>query len=151
MHNPLLFFSGHLLVHLLSCPKFFIELLFFLFFLCFVLLLFDQCLDHSCLGNVLMMLVMKQLLLLLLLCLGNFDVLLHFVTVSSLVIDDFLPLLLFLSLVQHCHLSFLGQFHLQPDILFVLSFHVSSSLLDNIPGLFSSLIDFLVGPKLLLF
>lgn len=99
----------------------------------------------------LIILVIKKLPLLLLFDLGHIDVLLDFVSVSPLVVYDFLPLFLFLSFVKHGHLGFLLQFHLHSEIFLLLSVHVSSPLRNYISCLLPSLINFLVGPELFLF
>jgi hypothetical protein len=94
--------------------------------------------------------MIEKLLLLLLLLLSIAYILLNFFSMGPLVVVDFLSLLFLLRLVQQCHVSFLVHFHLHPHLLFLLDLLVSSPLRDNISGLLTGLIDFLISSILFL-
>lgn len=87
----------------------------FYFFLFGVLLLItDQVFDHSRLGNMLVTLVVVQFFLLLFFLLCIIHILLYFLAMSSFVVQNLLPLFLFLSFMKKSYLSLLVQFHLLP-------------------------------------
>lgn len=138
-------------MHLLPRLHLLIKQLFLLLLLCLLLLVTNKILNHGCLGNVLVALMIKELLLLLLLLLGVGDVLLYLFAVGPFVVENFLPLLLLLGFVQQSYLCFLVHFHLVPQLLFALVLHVASPLIDDVTCLLPSLLNLLERTVLLLF
>ena len=96
-------------------------------------------------------LVIEEFFLLLLFLLRVANILFYFFTVRSFIIQYFLSLLFFLSLMQQSYLCLFIQFHLLPKLLLVLVFHVTSALIDDVACLLSGLLDFLESTVLLLF
>lgn len=141
----------HFLLHLLSCLHLLIEQFFLLLLLCLLLLISNQIFDHVCLGHVLIVLLIEQLFLLHFFLLGVVDILFYLFAVSSFVVKDFLSLLLFLSFVKKCYLRFLVDSHLLSKGLLVVMLHVSSSLINNVACLLSSLLYFFESPRFFLF
>jgi hypothetical protein len=101
MLQALPFFSSHFFVHLLASLELFAVLVLLLFILGLLLLLADHLLDHRCLGEVLVFLVIKLFLCLHFLLLRIIDLILDFFTMCKLVHADLLLLLFLLRTMQH--------------------------------------------------
>jgi len=101
-------------MHLLSGFHLLIKQLFLFFLFGVLLLITDQVFDHSRLGNMLVTLVVVQFFLLLFFLLCIIHILLYFLAMSSFVVQNLLPLFLFLSFMKKSYLSLLVQFHLLP-------------------------------------
>ena len=150
MHQALLLFSSHFLVHLVSSSQFLINHFGLFLFLGLLLLLLNERFYHGGFGNVLIILVVEKFLLLLLFFLCCAYILFDLFTMGSLIVIDLLSLLLLLCLVEQSHVSFLVHAHLHPHLLFLIDLHVPPPLGHDIAGFLSSLVNLLESTVLLL-
>ena len=151
MFQALCFLSRHLLMHLLSRSHLFHCMFLSLLFLGFFLLRLYELLNHSGFGNMLIILMIKQLLGLHLFIFGKTHIMFYLLSMSVFIHIDFLFLFLLLRLMQQCQLSFLFHFNFLSHLLFHLVFHISSSLRNDFASFSSCLLDFLKGSVFLLF
>lgn len=147
MIQAFLFLPSHFLMHLLSSLHLLIEQFFLLLLLCFLLLVPNKIFDHVGLCHMLITLLIKHLFLLHLFFLCIVDILLYLLAMGSLIVKDFLSLLLFLSFVQKSNLSFFINFHLLSERLLVVVLHISATLVHNITCFLSSLFYLLEGTR----
>ena len=96
-------------------------------------------------------LLIEQFLLLRLLLLRVVHILLYLLTMSAFIVEDFLSLLFFLSFMKESYLGFLVDSHLLAESLFIVMFHISASLVNDIASFLASLLNFFECARLLCF